>query len=313
MTAEPGCDGNTAAPIRQGDILRLGLPGPGAQSVGLADEPCLVAALSQTCDLVQGSKPYCLVAPAERSAEPEFRDVVKGRRPLMLPLVDDEGSQWLADINRAFSIKMQLAMAAPVVARCSANDHEDRAQRTRHRIARAFARFPFPDAAYPVFRRLQSEFRSKAGRDGSIGRVLELLQEVRVQADQWDPLAQRLTLYLIVDAELLIPDEEADPEWQWSRVEGWTANDQTRTMPLDSVCRLILRNCSADSDRTTLLHLWRLFGESLDKHLVRPNLNPAVVAVDIEVVSDAEFTLRQYRRTESLDLDALSDSGRLPG
>jgi len=41
--------------------------------------------------------------------------------------------------------------------------------------------------------------------------------------------------------------------------------------------------------------------------LIAPCLNPEVPSVEVQVVADTDFTFRQFNRSESLDLEALSD------
>ena len=73
--------------MRQGDILRI-KPGLAGESVGLVNTLTCVALLSQTCDIVQDNKPFCLVAPVQQAQadDPRFVDALKGRRPLHVPL-----------------------------------------------------------------------------------------------------------------------------------------------------------------------------------------------------------------------------------
>ncbi|MDR0989953.1 MAG: hypothetical protein LBL92_01085 [Propionibacteriaceae bacterium] len=289
--------------LRQGDILRL-KASPTSEALGLQDE-CYVVLLSQTCDVVQPSKSYCLVAPVERSKNgSEFQSVRKGRNPLRIPLEDTDGRQWIADAERAFSISKNDA--ACFVARCASQDQGENAQMIRSRIVRAFGRFPFPDGVPPVFQKLRNRLQSKAGTGGNLGKVIDLVSDVRVEADQWENPGRRLRLYLIVPSERLISAEYADPTWSWERVIGRKFAESEVDLGLDRVCELLLANL--DKDPTSSLNLWRAFGLILNQQLIKPFLNDEVIAADVRVVSDEEFTFRQFIRTESLDLEALSDN-----
>ena len=175
----------------------------------------------------------------------------------------------------------------------------------RRRIARAFGRFPFPDPVHLVFQGLRERLQTKAGTAGNLGTVIDLLSEIRVTADQWDNPGRRLTVYLILAQDELILDEDADPAWTWSRVRGLGSKDP-RHLTLDQVCGLLLDNRDVH-DMTTALRLWQQFGRCLHESLIAPRLSIEVPVVDVEVVSDAEFTLHQFNRSESLDLEALSD------
>ena len=291
--------------LRQGDIIRIH-PGPSGESVGLVGTCVKVAILSQTRDIVQTTKRYCLVAPAEQTSEDSsvFIDAFKGRRPLRIPLRDESGQRWVADAERAFSIQKTDILS--LVVHCSHDDQGESAGIIRARIARVFGRFPFPDEVQPVFKRLQDRLRSKAGGSGNLGQVIDLVSEIRVSSDQWDSPGRRLKLFLILSSEILIPNEDADPAWVWNRTKGWRDKDSETSLSLDRTCELILENSGGDA--TTELNLWQKFGECLYSQLVMPCLNDEVTAVNIEVVSDEDFTLRQFRHSESLDLETLSDS-----
>jgi hypothetical protein len=293
--------------LRQGDILEVG-PGLAGKTVGLVASSCTVALLSQTCDIAQSTKPYCLAAPVDRVDEDDtlYGAAAKGRRPLRVPLCDQNGQHWVADVGRAFPVRKADIGPSALLAHCAQGDHDHNARVIRSRIARAYGRFPFPDEVAPVFKKLQDRLRSKAGGPGHLGQVLDLVQEVRVSADQWELPGRELRLFLIVSGEHLIPDEDADPSWTWGRTLGWERKDSESLLTLDRACDLLLMN--ADNDATTTLNLWRKVGERIHAELLVPFLNDAVSDVEVEVVSDEDFTLRQFNRSESLDLETLSDS-----
>lgn len=293
--------------LRQGDVLRV-CPGLAGQTVGLTDASCDVAMLSQTCDIVQNTKHYCLVAPVDQVSEDDlcFVDAEKGRRPLRIPLQGEFGQHWVADVERAFPVRKIDIDPSVLLAHSAESDHCRNARMIRGRVARAFGRFPFPDEVVPVFKRLRDRVRSKAGGPGHLGQVLDLVDEIRVSADQWASPGRELKLSLIVASERLIPDDQADPSWTWERVIGWGDKDFKGSLKLDRTCELLLANVGQDA--TTVLNLWRKFGEGLRTELLVPYFNDEVVDVEVEVVSDEDFTLRQFNRSESLDLETLPDS-----
>lgn len=297
--------------LRQGDVISVSL-GKTGESVDLIDDPCCVAIVSQSCDVAQRSKSFCLVAPAQQIADDEHRAALKGRKPLLVPLDDDCGGRWTADLSRAFSIRKSVLRTAQVIVRCAESAHGQQAARIRSRISRAFGRFPFPDEVHPVLAKLEDRIRSKAGTPGNLGKVIDLIDDIRVTADQWDKPGRHLKLYLIISSNELIPADDCDPSWTWSRVRGWSTHDEYEPT-LDRVCELILANHNGgdddhNNDLTTLCHLWRKFGTALFSALIEPHLNDEVSIVDVEVISDADMTLHTFLRTERLDLQALSES-----
>lgn len=299
--------------LRQGDIVGLRvlpLPGPGDQR-DTVDTPDGVAVLSQTCDVVQASKTRCLVAPViPDPSSAAFATARKGQKPLHLYLESAaaEPSQCIADIEKAVSLPKISLVGLPIVARY-VDQASGRAARTvAWRVGRAFSRFPFPDEVYPAFSKLRSQAQDKAGSAGNFGRVLDLIEDLRVSADQWSSPGRRLTLYVVVAEEWLIQPDDLDPNWQWSpaRVDGLRVHEPDSALSLDRVSELVLANLHGD--KTSLAHLWRILGETIELKLLAPMLSEEVMSFEVAVLSDSEMTFSQYQQTESLDLEVLSDS-----
>lgn len=293
--------------LRQGDLVLLCL-GRQGEGIGLArDSKHRVVLLSQTCDLVQASKHYCLVAPIIDASPAEISAARKGKSPLSLFLDDSEGrGPWVADIGRALSVPKSRVMGAEVIARCVDSASSTQARRLGARIGRAFSRFPFPNEVFPVFSQLQGKLRDKAGTSGNLGQVIDLVEEIRVSADQWEMPGRRLHVHVIVSSDELIPAEDADPAWAWDRIQGWRTSDAPGGLAVDRICELILAN--QRGDLTSLMHLWHEFGQSMSSAFLQPSLDSEVVEIVVDVVNDLDFTHRDVARSESLDLETLSDT-----
>lgn len=276
----------------------------------MLEAPRGVAVLSQTCDVVQPSKTRCLVAPVVDADEGQVADARKGKKPLWLCLESSNGEApaCIADIELATSVPKDVLVGRKVLARYAENPSDARAGNIAARAARALGRFPFPDEVYPVFAELRSRVQKRSGTPSPFGQVVDLVEDLRVGADQWPVPGRRLTLYVVVPEELLVPMEDLDPSWAWeaARVLGLQRGEALPSMPLNRTCELILVN--VPGDRTTLANLWQHFGERVRVELLEPRLGVEVAEFAVEVVVDSEMSVRQYRRTESLDLEVLSDS-----
>lgn len=300
--------------LRQGDIVGLSqLMLPGNKDAGLETMPTPsgVVVLSQTCDVVQPSKARCLVAPVlVDPGEAVFSSARKGQKPLQLYLESDvaEPKRCVANMEFAVSVPKATLAGSPLLAHYVDEASGGQARAVAWRVGRAFSRFPFPDEVYPVFSKLRGQAQDKAGSAGNFGRVLELVEDLRVSADQWGKPGRRLTLHIVVLEERLIPIDDLDPTWTWSteRVVGLRDHEAESGLSLDRVCELILTNL--DGDPSSLAHLWLIFGKTIQSKLLTPTLDDEVVLFDVVVLSDAEMTFRQYQRTESLDLEVLSES-----
>ena len=292
--------------LRQGDIVGdLSLP---SADKGLA--PNGVAILSQTCDVVQSSKVRCLVAPVIESNEQSLRDARKGRKPLHLFLESGLGSDpqsCVVDMERATSVLKSDLVGKPLLARYVPAASSAHAGEIAARVGRAFNRFPFPDEVYPLFNKLRSRIQSKSGSPSPFGQVVDLVDDLRVSANQWTGPGRQLKLYVVLEQKRLIPRDDFDPGWVWeARVRGLRTGEKSGSMKLTRICELILANDGGDP--TTLAFLWNRFGECLVSELLHPHLNSEVSECDVEVLSDTEMTYRQFQQTESLDLEVLSDS-----
>jgi hypothetical protein len=305
--------GDDCSNLRQGDVVGLRLlplSGTGDKS-GIVNTPNGIAILSQTCDVVQPSKVRCLVAPV--IADPSdgaLSSARKGQKPLHLYLESTTAkpTRCLADIEYAVSIPKATLVGLPITARYVEQASGRAARTVAWRVGRAFSRFPFPGEVYPAFSRLRRQAQDKAGSEGNFGRVLDRVEDLRVAADQWSGPGRKLTLYIVVAEELLIPPDDVDPSWHWSpkRVMGLRSDEPQTGLSLDRVSQLILANL--DADKSSLARLWRLFGQIMQEQLLSPMLSDEVATFEVVVLSDSEMTFRQYQQTESLDLEVLSDS-----
>lgn len=292
--------------LQQGDVVRLRTPGLGGAAVGLSPQEIDVAILSQTCDVVS-TKPFCLVAPIYDADASEASAARKGKKPLLLCFANpEEEGQRVFDIGAAFSVGKSEMSQAVFVQRPTSSPSGEEARRLSARIGRAFSRFAVPDEVHPVFSKLQSRIRDRFGR-GNFGRVVDLAEDFRLSADQWHAPGRRMRVHVILPEDMLIPDEDVDLDWSTARVAGWKPSDILGELTLDRVCELILTNLEPHHS-TTLLRLWQDFGSAIFRELIEPMLGAEVASCVVEVVSEVEFSYRDYRASESLDLETLSDS-----
>ena len=164
-------------------------------------------------------------------------------------------------MERAVSIPKATLVGLPIIARYVDNASGRTARSVAWRVGRAFSRFPFPDEVYPAFSKLRGQAQDKAGSAGNFGRVLDLVEDLRVSADQWSGSGRNLTLYIVVAEERLIPPDDMDPGWHWSptRVASLRVDEGETGLSLDRVSELILSDL--EGDKSSLAHS----GDSLAK------------------------------------------------
>lgn len=298
--------GTAADHFRQGDVLNIDIDGLGKE-VGLTTGLAEVAILSQTCDVVQDSKPFILVAPALYVSESSYREADKGRKPLLIPLFDG----WVADAGRAFSVSKERLQGKVLIRHSASSDQGKEAIQIRASVARAFGRFPFPDDIPPVFNKIISYLQHVTGREGNFSKIIDSIHPIRVKADDWNGRSIHITVYIIIPTKEFIPREEVDTTWRWERLQNMHGSKIVSSeLSLDDVSFMINEIHKLDSslwDMTSLWNLWTKVGILLSTK-IKPDLCLRVKDIDVQVISDQEFTFRDYLRSEALDIEALSKS-----
>lgn len=308
------------ANLKQGAVVEFeailqqhGALGPNGEGVSALSTPLGIVILSQTCDIVQPSKSHCFVAPviatSGNNGDPGLiSSAKKGRAPLHLYLITADDVEMVADIGKLASVPKKLLERRRLIWPGPDQAHGQRARQLGDRISRAFDRFPFPDEVYPSFRKLREKIQKSAGRNGAFSKVLEEINELRISADQWSKPGRNLTLYCLVDDGVLIDEENEDPGWVWSptNVRGLKLGEKANELNLTRVCELLLLNLRVSDDAAA--ELWRLFEDAVQKELLEVGINEEVAVFEVEVLSESQMTYKQYKQTESLDLEVLSHS-----
>ncbi|TDT31225.1 hypothetical protein [Naumannella halotolerans] len=277
--------------LRQGHVLELTV------DAQLGDLSVIV---SQSCDVVQPKREFLQVAPlVEINNKAVRRGAMKKENP-RFPVVTTEERILFADLAQIRSLPKTEVEDVRVLHDLSITDTRD-ARDFGLAVGRWFGRFAVPDKVQPWLAPVQTLIREKHDSpDSPLGKILQRVAEVRIEAVDWDTTPVELTLHVIAKAGSVptIPDD-AD----LSRI-GSMPSDLTK------VCEAIL----SERDPIRQAMLWGTFAESLaDKCAPKgqykgdPEVTGAVLSVSGELSSDDEFPLSRARRSEQLDVDFLSD------
>ena len=306
--------------LRQGDVLDIpALPTIVDGEPALTATPLGVVIISQTCDIVQesASKANLTVAPLVDPTAANISNAKRGRSATLLYLDgEQDGGEAVADLQFVSSLPKVEIIGRTLIARHATEPSVSGQRQLAHRIGRAYTRFAFPDEVVPFLKRLRDMARKKANTMSAFGRVIDFVSDLRVSSDQWQSPDRQLRIYVVVSAQMLMNPEDADPDWDWSQLVaiGARRGEDLRNASLARISELLARECErhgtspAVVNMTSLLNLWDLWKAALEKELLIPHLNDEVSSVEVVLTSDEEFTLRQWRRTESLDLEVLSDT-----
>lgn len=276
---------------RQGHVVA-----PGA-TAGLAG---LYVIVSQDCDVVQPKRELVQLAPLITLEDEETRRGALKRVNARYPPVGAQDPPLFADLAAIVSVAKSELIGAPVDDSL-APASEIAAREFGLAVGRWFGRFAFPDEIQPWLAPAEKLIREKYDSpDSALGRVLQDVVEVRVEADSWTALPARLTLHVVVATEalpVLAEDAEAPSVTQ---------------LPADltALCQAILD----ESEPSRLSVLWSAFADALAARC-KPKgaaarderVASAVLGVTGEVSTEDEFPLSKVRRSEQLDVEYLSD------
>jgi hypothetical protein len=226
-----------------------------------------------------------------------------------------------ADLDVIGTLDKEIFARASTTTGVGLDDMETR--RFGRRVARRFGRFPFPDEVVPWLMPLADVIVSKYDKLTGEALALEQVVELRVEAtDGWTTPPYALTLVTIVRAGTL-PELEEDNQIDLpSSLRSWLRmpNGELRRKPGDIAKRLYADQLesSGNSPAPTpaeRYHLWLALAEAWTARCVprgRFKDDEAVVAavadgaVTADIVSEDEYSLVRYRRSEQLDVDHLS-------
>lgn len=290
----------------QGDVLRVEhlVYWAGEESERL-ETPHGVALLSQTCDLVQ-DRERVIVAPVSEASPAEMSQVMKGAKPLLLAV--GSAPNHVVNLERMVSVPRTLLGDAVVVHHSVQERSGEEADRLSARIGRGLYRFAFPNAVHDALRKMKNKIVNGYSKDTSFAQVLHLIDEFRIACADWEAPGRHLTITAVVPDDYL-PHADARPNgWKWgtSTVSNLKNGEMPTTTNLERISQLILQNVDSEND-AALVELWELWITNLSD-AVAPHPTVEVTSLTMEVLSDAEYTYKQHKASETLDFSVLSDS-----
>lgn len=308
--------------LRQGDIVQLDfLPVVDADGT-IQQHPVSEGAvlLSQTCDLLLPDRLTVVAAPLVRLSGETRRQAKRGGRPRYVA-VPAAGEDAFADLDVIGTLHKNIFASTPVTDGLGQADVEIR--RFGRRVARRFGRFPFPDEVVPWFSPLTDVVASKYDKPTGEAHALEQVVEFRVEAaNGWTTPPYALTLVTIVGAGTLPELEEEDQINPPPALQRWLRDPSggLRQPPGEIAKGLFAQQLDPSGRKPAptpaeRYHLWLALAEAwAGKCVPRGNYktDPSVAAavagggISSEIVSDDEYSLARYRRSERLDVEHLS-------
>lgn len=276
--------------------------------------------LSQTCDVVLPDRLTVVAAPLVRLSGEILKQAIKGGRPRYVA-VPAAGADAFADLDVIGTLDKNILADTPAMAGVGPADAEIRL--FGRRVARRFGRFAFPDEVVPWLTPLTDVVTGKYGKATGEALALEQVVELRIEAaGGWISPPYALTLVTIVRAGTLPELEEEDQIDPPSSLQQWLREPggRLRRSSGEIANRLFAHDVdtSGRSPAPTpaeRYHLWLALSEAWAAKCTprgRDTSDPAVAnavaggEVTADIVSDDEYSLARYRRSERLDVEHLS-------
>jgi hypothetical protein len=261
--------------------------------------------VSQTCDVVLPKRPTVALAPVVELTGDVAQQATRRENPRYVHLPLLSGDQF-GDLAFLHSFDKTALSGAWFVEGVDPDDDEA-ARALSLAVGRWFSRFPVPDDVVPWLNPLLAVVRQKYRKPKSpLGRILQDVVEIRIEAERWSVRPLDLTLHVIVKAGV-IPTLENDEIDKAAASEAFAAREEIGS-PTDIASMLV--NDQNDKRKATL---WPLLAESMASIChpvggdVPESVANAVRRIVAELWEDDQFPLSHVRRSELLDVDFLSE------
>lgn len=300
--------GDRCGDWRQGDVFR---DAPaykfGSDWTPLtATTPSGVAVVSQSCDAAQPDRPHIQIAPVIELDGSLASEATAGHRPQYAPL-PELGKGYFADLDVITTVAKTALLG---YGRRAGVTTDADVRKFAFAVSRKFGRFAYPDEVVESMRPIKDALKSKARKpNSSMGKALAQIHSLRVQCDDWSMGPLELTLIVVAEPDVVPSDldEIGDPPTDLA------APDSAK--PLADQANTYATYLSKNDLTPTqtyyawqyLSAVWALRCEQTATELGHGDL---IASITAELTSVDDFPLARVLRSDSLDLDYLSDSRR---
>lgn len=263
--------------------------------------------VSQTCDACRPERETIQLAPVARLEQPnELSDAAYGKRPryVALPTL---GPDYFADLDGITTVAKTALLDCRRVCVLETDAH---VREFAFSVARRFGRFAYPDEVVKCLDPVSDALKSKARKPNSpLGQALRSLHSIRVQCEDWTSSPYELTLIVVLEPEVVPSDMDSigSPPVELTEADDFSLKEQINwyaTYLNDS-------GRSGYESYYAWQYLADVWARQCEEAAVNKGLSAHVHTVVAEIVAVDDFPLSRVLRTESLDLDYLSDSRRM--
>lgn len=260
--------------------------------------------VSQSCDASLPHRERIQIAPLVRLEDAnDVREAASGGRTQYVA-VPRLGPDFFADLDGITTVAKAALVSCERVAGVE-SDAEVR--EFAFSVSRRYGRFAYPDEVVECLNPLTAALKAKARKQQSpLGQALASVHSIRVQCEDWSCTPYQLTLIVILEADVVPsdPDDVGEPPPNLDAPSN--ANPKAQ---INKYVNYLVESGRSQRERyfawQYLADIWARQCEAAAKS---KGLTSFVSSVTAELAAVDDFPLSRVLRTESLDLDYLSDS-----
>jgi len=260
--------------------------------------------VSQSCDASLPHRERIQIAPLVRLEDADdMREAASGARTQYLP-VPRLGPDFFADLDGITTVAKTALVSCE---RSAGVESDDEIREFAFSVSRRYGRFAYADEVVECLNPLTAALRAKARKQQSpLGQALASVHSIRVQCEDWTHTPYQLTLIVILEADVVPLDPDAVGEPPPNLDAPSNTNPKTQ---INKYVNYLVESGRTQSERyfawQYLVDVWARQCEAVAKS---KGLTSFVSSVTAELAVVDDFPLSRVLRTESLDLDYLSDS-----
>lgn len=262
-----------------------------------------VVVVSQSCDASLPHRKRIQIAPLVRLKDADdVREAASGLRTRYVA-VPRAGEDFFADLDGITTVAKTALVTCDRVAGV---ESDDEVRDFAFSVSRRYGRFAYPNEVVDCLNPLTEALKAKARKENSpLGRALAVVHSIRVQCEDWTRPPHQLTLIVLLEANVIpFPDDVGEPPDDLD-----APTDENFKGQINKCVKYLGETSHTQSDRYfAWQYIIEIWARQCEAEAQSRGLTGSVSSVTAQLASIDDFPLSSVLRTESLDLDYLSDS-----
>ena len=297
--------GTLCSEWRQGDIFRnaKAFVFDHNWTPKVVDDTDSVVVISQSCDASLPHRKLIQIAPLVRLKDADdVREAASGARTQYVA-VPRAGADFFADLDGITTVAKTALISCD---RIAGVESDSEVREFAFSVSRRYGRFAYPDEVNDCLNPLTEALKAKARKEKSpLGQAVASIHSIRVQCADWTQPPYQLTLIVILQANIIpFPEDVGEPPGDLD-----APTDKNFKTQINKYVKYLGETSHSQSDRYfAWQYLIEIWARQCESEAQSKGLTGWVSSVTAQLESVDDFPLSRVLRTESLDLDYLSDS-----